>query len=307
MMLLRHRHRQRRSLQSEDESNESSTTSTNPLDPLSKRNSYISIFIFFLLIDLLLTITRKTWWPYLTLPLFQRLVHTPGTDGTYAQNYQDTWIIKLATKSQHASVFSNTNTEYSRRPFFLDIGAYHGLWCSNSYLLEKKYQWKGACVEPFPDGFQQRSCQLFVNAMSDTDGINVDFSGVGQERTIDDSRTNKHNSFPSKQTALAATTISFPTLLKKSNAPSFIDFISLDVEGHEYSVLSKFPWTNYKVGAWIIEGHSVEVKDLLESHGYKQRPVKNNGVDEYYVADEYWSEEMVEKGWREHPFLSWGC
>ena len=110
----------------------------------------------------------------------------------------------------------------------------------------KRYQWKGACMEPFPGGFQQHSCQLFVNAMSDTDGKNVDFSVVGQEYTMDDSRTKQNNSLSSKQTirrgksALTVTTISFPTLLKQSNAPSFIDFISLDVEGHEYTVLSKF-------------------------------------------------------------------
>jgi hypothetical protein len=34
---------------------------------------------------------------------------------------------------------------------------------------------------------------------------------------------------------MVATTISFPTLPKQSNAPYFIDFISLDVEGHEYT------------------------------------------------------------------------
>ena len=49
------------------------------------------------------------------------------------------------------------------------------------------------------------------------------------------------------------------------------------------------------------------MKDLLKSYGYKQRLVKNKGVDAYYVVDEYWSEEMGEKEWREHPFLSWGC
>jgi len=308
MMLLRRR--QRSPMQSEDESSNDITSASYPLDRLSKRNSllkYTKITIFLLLsIDLLLTITRKTWWPYSTLPLIQRLVHTPGTDGTYAQNYQDTWIIKLATRSQYASAVSNN----AERPFFLDIGAYHGLWCSNSYLLKKRYQWRGVCVEPFPDGFQQRSCQLFVNAMSDTDGINVDFRGLGQERTMDYSRIKTNNSSSSKQTTRggkSSTTISFPTLLKQSNAPSFIDFISLDVEGHEYTALSKFPWSDYKVGAWIIEGHSVKVKDLLESNGYKQRPVKNNGVDEYYVADDYWSEEMVEKEWRVHPLFSWGC
>lgn len=286
-----------------NESNIFILTSNPPSHPYNRRNplqkKYIHLCIIILSIDLLLTITRQTY-PHSSLPLLQRLVHTPGKDGTFAQNYQDTWIVKLTRTSPQLSTSTSSST-----PFFLDIGAYHGLWCSNSYLLEQQYNWRGACVEPFPDGFQQRSCELFVNAMSDTDGVEVDFSGVGQERTIgstSDSDTSKHT-----RGKLMANTISFPTLLKQSKAPSFIAFISLDVEGHEYTALTKFPWDDYTVGAWIIEGHDAQVKKLLESHGYMQRPVKNRGADEYFVRDEYWSEVMVEKEWRVHPLFSWGC
>jgi len=266
---------------------------TNPFDRLSHRNPlkrYLCIFILLLCIDLLLTITRHTY-PFLSLPLIQHLIHTPGRDGTYAQNYQDVWLVKLAQWN------ANFNQQ---KLFFLDIGAYHGLWCSNSYLIEKEHGWEGACVEPFPDGFEQRDCRLFVNAMSDTDGVTVNFSGVGQERTIGSQ---------SKRTrgGLTAQTISFPTLLKESHAPSFIAFISLDVEGHEYTALSKFPFSDYEVGAWIVEGHDVKVKELLELHGYKRRHVLNNGADEYYVADQYWNDDMSIKDWRVHPLLSWGC
>lgn len=286
------RRRQNPQQQSSDE-HPASILQTNPLDRRSNPNTlqkHIHIcIIIFLSIDLMLTITRRTY-PSSTLPLLQRLIHTPGRDGTYAQNYQDTWIVQLAK--------ANDNFQQSSL-FFLDIGAYHGLWCSNSYLIEKQYGWKGACVEPFPDGFRQRDCQLFVNAMSDTDGIIVDFSGAGQERTIGSPKQTRGG--------LSAETISFPSLLKQSNAPSFIAFISLDVEGHEYTALTKFPFDEFKVGAWIVEGHDAKVKQLLELHGYRRRPVLNNGADEYYVADEYWSDDMKSKEWRVHPMLSWGC
>ena len=252
--------------------------------------------------DLILTITRQTY-PFSdsALPLIQRLVYTPGRDGTYAQNYQDTWIVKLAEAN------ANFESLTSKQLFFLDIGAYHGLWCSNSYLLEKKYRWEGACVEPFPDGFKQRSCQLFVNAMSDRDGVVVNFSGMGQERSIGAMDTSAASKNSIRKAALVGETISFPTLLKQSKAPSFIAFISLDVEGHEYTALTKFPWDEYRVGAWIVEGNDNKVKAILEQHGYRRRPVKNNGVDEYYVADEYWNEDMAQKEYRGHPLFSWGC
>jgi hypothetical protein len=149
---------------------------------------------------------------------------------------------------------------------------------------------------------------LFVNAMSDTDGVVVNFSGSGQERTIGSTNLGSSSSKQStRQGSLLAETISFPTLLKRSNAPSFIALISLDVEGHEFTTLKKFPWADCKVGAWIVEGHSSKVKELLEQHGYKERPVQNRGADEYYVADDFWIEQMANKKWRDHPMFSWGC
>ena len=37
--------------------------------------------------------------------------------------------------------------------FFVDIGAGNGKDLSNTYLLEKNYNWKGICVEPLKDPF----------------------------------------------------------------------------------------------------------------------------------------------------------
>lgn len=295
----------RRLKQEGSNENDSLGIDYDPLNRLSTRSKSKKCFYQFCVIifltDLILTITRQTY-PFSdsTLPLIQRLVYTPGRDGTYAQNYQDTWIVKL-TKAN-----ANFDTSTSNQLFFLDIGAYHGLWCSNSYLLEKQYKWEGACVEPFPDGFNQRSCQLFVNAMSDRDGVVVNFSGMGQERSIGAADTPEVLKASVRKEGLVAETISFPTLLKQSKAPSFIAFISLDVEGHEYTVLTKFPWDEYRVGAWIVEGNDDKVKAILEQHGYRRRPVQNSGVDEYFVAEEYWK-DMAQKEYREHPLFSWGC
>ncbi|KAL7487388.1 hypothetical protein ACHAW6_012990 [Cyclotella cf. meneghiniana] len=301
------RRRQKRR-QSQHDAQES-TIQQNPLDRSTNANPWPKLLLMLcgilLLVDFALTVTRRTWpTPQSGLPLLQRLAYAPGSrGGTYAQNYQDTWIVQLTNAT------SNFGASSANPLFFLDIGAYHGLWCSNSYLLEKEHGWEGACVEPFPDGFRRRSCQLFVNAMSDTDGAVVHFGGAGQERSIGYAETS-NTTFGRfvRNGHLVAETISFPTLLKKSSAPSFIAFISLNVEGHEYVALTKFPWDSYKVGAWIVEGHSTRVKELLERHGYKQRSVQNRGVDEYYVADEFWKEDiMLHKEWRDHPMFSWGC
>lgn len=42
-----------------------------------------------------------------------------------------------------------------RGGFFLDIGAHDGIELSNTYVLEKKYNWSGICVEANPYSFKQ--------------------------------------------------------------------------------------------------------------------------------------------------------
>ena len=70
-----------------------------------------------------------------------RHVHVMGADGTFAQNYQDTWVMRLAA----------SNGWIKQSGFFMDLGAFNGEFCSNSRLLEDLLGWNGICVEPFPN------------------------------------------------------------------------------------------------------------------------------------------------------------
>jgi len=39
--------------------------------------------------------------------------------------------------------------------YFIDIGANDGKTLSNTFLLEKQYNWKGICSEPLPSAFKK--------------------------------------------------------------------------------------------------------------------------------------------------------
>ena len=57
--------------------------------------------------------------------------------------------------------------------------------------------------------------------------------------------------------------------------PSFINFVSMDVEGLEYDVLQSWPFDKVRVGAWIVEHNNEEPKranvvSLLKAHGYER-------------------------------------
>ena len=62
-------------------------------------------------------------------------------------------------------------------------------------------------------------------------------------------------------------------LLEKYNAPSFIEYMSIDTEGSEYEILSVFNFDKYKFGLIHVEHNYEEpkrqlIKELLLKNGY---------------------------------------
>mmetsp|Transcript_137153 Transcript_137153/g.249350 ORF Transcript_137153/g.249350 Transcript_137153/m.249350 type:complete len:292 (+) Transcript_137153:72-947(+) len=257
------------------------------------------------------------------LALTDKTRYVPGSDGTYAQNYQDVWAAALAKHNGWDN------------GFFLDAGAYHGTECSNSALLEKELGWTGICVEPEPVGFENRSCVMVARPLSHEEDKPIMFYGQGQIKHIgfrswEDSPADKGTEINTITVAEIFRCLKMAQQEDYSQQksedctritgdieiPSFINFVSLDVEGQESNVLSTFPWDEYKVGAWIVEqtvdqsrsaATCEESRQILRAHGYMQAPVENPGVDEYWVLPEYWSDELRKHELRIHPAGSNGC
>lgn len=257
--------------------------------------------------------------------------YIPGSDGTYSQNYQDKWIAALA---RH-------NGWDKSGGFFFDLGAFDGLKCSNSALVEKQLGWRGICVEPRPlaSAFEQRTCLEVTRALSDVSGKEVRFYGRPgtQLQHIDkqsiDSKADKGEVIQTLSISdlldCANHTAQHDSAYDKSSStlggdkckgvpdriqiPNFVNFISLDVEGQGTAVLSTFPFDRVKVGAWVIERdfkdeeNNQKNHDLLAKWGYKLVQVENPGVDEYFVRPEFWDESLGKKKWRVHPEGSDGC
>lgn len=244
--------------------------------------------------------------------------YIPGSDGTYAQNYQDKWIAAVA---RH-------NGWDKRSGFFLDLGAFHGLQCSNTAFIEKQLGWNGICVEPRPrqGSFDQRGCVLVQRPLADVSGHPVTF--VGEPGSQNNHIANRGGSggvtmdtlnlvdlvrcVNSTQERPAATLSGCTGVPRNMHVPDFINFISLDVEGHGLDVLKGFPFDLVKVGAWVIEQDGNKVNDkeedkILSKQGYIRAPVQNAGVDKYYIQPQFWHESLAQKDLRSHPAGSNGC
>tara|TARA_R110001583_G_scaffold170200_1_gene323558 strand:+ start:22 stop:645 length:624 start_codon:yes stop_codon:yes gene_type:complete len=189
----------------------------------------------------------------------------------YSQLDQDTWILN--------------QTNYKKDGFFVEIGAYDGQHLSNTYILEKEYNWSGICAEcnpqTIPSLIQNRNCEIETRALFNRNNLNVPFySGedptlaqIFYTESVTDEKTGKIL-YPQH----VVKTVDINTMLEEHNAPTDIDYISIDTEGSELFIVTVFDFAKYNVNYWTIEVNEEEpyhtealkyLRRFFYYHGYE--------------------------------------
>jgi hypothetical protein len=155
--------------------------------------------------------------------------------------------------------------------FFVDVGSGHGTIGSNSKMLERA-GWTGICIDPFPVWMEGRTCRVFKEVVFREAGREMTFRAAGGLAGLEDT-LGDWNTKAKVAPAVQFTTTTLDSILMRANAPPFIHFMSLDIEGAELEALKGFSFDRYRVGAFVIEHNNEEPKRsdlmrLLESHGY---------------------------------------
>jgi len=207
--------------------------------------------------------------------LFWALSEVVGLENFHSDYGQDKWIVR--------SVFPGV-----RNGYFVDVGSGDGEKSSNTKVLDD-LGWKGICIDPFPTNMEHRHCKVckevvygaagqkvsfraggFLGGILNHRGLTVEWPGVKDARTVE------------------FTTVTLDDILAQADAPHFIHYISIDIEGAELEALKGFSFSKYKVGTFTIEHNYDEpkrsqIRSLLESKGY--RFVLNLFRDDCYVAE----------------------
>jgi len=193
---------------------------------------------------------------------------------TYAQFEQDLWVTQVVAPGK-------------RNGYYVDVGSADGERISNTRLLED-LSWRGICVDPIASNMRRRTCHVVRQPIYSTSGQKVrfrlsdDLSGISESLGFQNALTRKHEE-------VELVTATLDEVLAKANAPSYIDYISLDIEGAEYQALLGLSFDKYKVGAFTIE-HNFEkekrenIRRLLESKGYVR--ARAWAVEDWYVSGE---------------------
>jgi len=157
------------------------------------------------------------------------------------------------------------------RGYFIDVGSADGFVNSNTWALEQR-GWKGICVDPFPSNMAARTCQMFREAVDAEGGHKVQFAEAGELGGISN-HLDRYKDLVKDAKTVELTTVTLGDILRRAHAPSFVHFMSLDIEGAELEALRGFPFDRYKLGAMAIEHNyeepkRSEIQEFLKGKGY---------------------------------------
>jgi FkbM family methyltransferase len=215
---------------------------------------------------------------------------------SHAPFYQDHFVL---FSLEYLTPFKR---EENPERYFLDIGATDGIGISNTYLLEKKYFWNGLVVEPAQKWHTElalnRSAIIDQRCVWSTSHLMLPFletENAGQSglKCVDE-----RDAFSKDRAAYRAydvETISLIHLLECHQAPSIIDYLSLDTEGAEYTILKDFDFDKYKFKVITVE-HNYNKKNcedlynLLVSKGYVRILRLVSWVDYWFIHSSFYSQ-----------------
>ena len=210
------------------------------------------------------------------------------------------YLDKSKSQSQRVAMdlFVLLNLNFKKNGYFVEFGGGNGVINSNTYLMEKEFGWTGILSEPgkvyYPDIINNRTChieKLCLWSESDVELTLVEAPkkiDSGMSSIIEFAYDDKFAYVRKKGIKYKVKSITLLDLLKKYNAPSAIDYMSIDIEGSEYEVLKKFDFSKYKFNFITCEHMFMKKKrddiyNLLTKNGYKRISENLSLQDDWYV------------------------
>ena len=199
-----------------------------------------------------------------------------------------------STAQVRQDLFVLSQLNFKRGGFFVEFGAANGVHHSNTYLLEKEFNWSGILAEPavcWHDELRnKRKAAIATQCVWKESNRRVTFNetDAADLSTIDlYGAEDVHKDARKSGKRYEVVTISLNDLLLKHNAPSEIDYLSIDTEGSEFDILSNFDFGKHRFRVITCEHNYTPLREkiraLLSSRGYVRKWEHLSKQDDWYV------------------------
>lgn len=191
----------------------------------------------------------------------------------------------------YASIFGEDwHRSQHKRPRYLDIAANHARRWSTTWFFDRCLGWDGVCAEPnniyWEELKTERHCKLIKSCLSDRQRhVNFSyteaFGGVVADESSNDSsgRMGVNGSKHSKEKKFSkhfhgirevvCETLQHGLSDLYGKGEKHFDFMTLDVEGHEFPILQGIDWKKTTIDVIITENRSPLVVQFLSDKQYK--------------------------------------
>ena len=211
---------------------------------------------------------------------------------------KNNFFIKKKTYSMDGEDIFIDNYFKKKKGFFVDVGAYHPLELSNTYLLYKR-GWNGINID-----INSLSIDYFNYVRPDDININI---AIADKKLIKTIYYQKEKS-PLNTLSLKLASKHFSGNLKKKKIKSDkltsiidktkfkgikISFLNVDAEGYDFEVLKSLNFKKYKPKLICVE--------MIESFNPSKKVIKNNRIYKFLIKKKY---KLVWSGRFSHIFES---
>jgi len=158
--------------------------------------------------------------------------------------------------------------------FYIECGANDGVSQSNTWYFEKQLGWNGLLVEPVDKTFNE----LIKNRGKKNFFFKAALRSFAYKEKFVELKLNIKDTLSTRSTPddvdtrinIKVKASNLTSILNKINAPKFIDFFVLDVEGDELEVLKGVDFNLYKFKYILVETFKFnEFKIFLNKYNYK--------------------------------------
>jgi FkbM family methyltransferase len=184
-----------------------------------------------------------------------------------------------------------------RDGFFVEFGATDGCTNSNTALLENDYGWRGILAEPNPTWHtalrNNRRAVIDLRCVAARGGETVDFLTVEDPELSTIASYASHDHFAtirSRSSQISVDTVTLNDLLVEHQAPSAIDYVSIDTEGSELDILAVFDFARWSVRLFSVEHNNTarehEIDALMARNGYRRVFAEFSQWDAWYRRED---------------------
>jgi FkbM family methyltransferase len=178
-----------------------------------------------------------------------------------------------------------------RRGYFVEIGANDGFCISNTLFLEQHFGWTGLLIEANPryrESLTRRAQSTVVCKAITTAPGRMSFADAGVFGGLVEKLDSLHARHTAQAPRIEVDCDILDAVFDNAGVPDLVDFLSIDVEGGELTIVRQLTANHRRVRCGCIEvneraGDTAEIKGLLRSAGYEIVWDGMSGNDLFFV------------------------